>query len=68
MYLILSNFTGESLGYNDTKACPVYKSVRSFLYYSDFEMHTSHGTWIIGKPWEVEINGKPVENSTALSK
>ena len=41
--------------------------VTSFLYMSDAEMQRE-GTLMIGGGGKSEINGKPVENSTALSK
>ena len=41
--------------------------VTSFLYMSDAEMQRD-GTLMIGGGGKSEINGKPVENSTYLSK
>lgn len=53
-------------GYNK-KHVQFANGVTSFLYMSDAEMQRD-GTLMIGGGGKSEINGKPVENSTFLSK
>lgn len=66
MYLILTLFSVSKSGYNK-KHVQFANGVTSFLYMSDAEMQRD-GTLMIGGGGKSEISGKPVENSTYLSK
>ena len=66
MYLIPTLFLCLSLG-TIKKHVQSANGVTSFLYMSDAEMQRD-GTLMIGGGGKSEINGKPVENSTYLSK
>ena len=65
-YLIPTLFLCLSLG-TIKKHVQFANGVTSFLYMSDAEMQRD-GTLMIGGGGKSEINGKPVENSTFLSK